>query len=141
MHNRPDTPFHDQPSWEPRMRSASDQLRVQPRPDSWDRVRRQLETSSPRAAHPKVVRMRSFLRVAAVFLIAFGLWVVFQPSSLRDPLVQSESLSDSPAYFASYLQVSQSLEGRPAISEGRRSARFRDGFAGVEATGDSADAL
>lgn len=124
------------------MRSASDQLRIQPRTDSWERVRKQLDAGSPSGVQPaRTFRMWTVVRVAAMFCLVFSLWFLLKPGLVKDPLVQSESLQDSPAYFASYLQVSQSLEGRPAISEGDRSSRFREGFSGMNVQGDSAGSM
>lgn len=140
--NSPVPSSNDHPSWEQSMQSASGQLKVEPQPASWTRVRQMLDTSSsPVEHHDRAFRISPLLRVAAVICLAFGLWYLFKPAHLEGTLVQSESLPDSPAYFASYLQVSQSLEGRPAISEGNRSARFRDGFTGAETHDDSASAL
>ncbi len=119
------------------MREASDQLRVQPEEKSWVVLSSKLvEHKHQGGAGVMPLFGKYILRIAAVLLIGVGIWWMASRQNQPDPLM-SEWITDSPVYFASYLNVAQSLEGQQAAVEGNGHAGFREGFPGTPTIEDT----
>ena len=131
----------NQMNWESSMQQASDALRVQPKQESWQTLSKQLDEHK-KAGGASVIQLygKYILRIAAVLLIGFGVWWTVAKQNQAEPLM-SEWITDSPAYFASYLDVAQSLEGHKAVLEGTGHADFREGFPGMPTMEDTVGKL
>ncbi len=123
------------------MRSASDDLSVQPKEASWLTLSNQLDQhQSVRPVSPIYRIGRILVRIAAVLIIAAGFWWVIDGQPKSAPVL-SEFVNDNPAYFASYLDVAQSLQDQMAGVEGPGHAGFKESYSNMPASGDSAGRL
>lgn len=123
------------------MHSASDDLSVQPADVSWKKLTEKLDHH--RVPHPvsPIYRMSMILvRIAAVLLIVAAFWWVIDGQSRTTP-VFTEFVNDNPAYFASYLDVAQSLQDQMTSVEGPGHAGFKESYPNLPASGDSAGSL
>ena len=127
----------NQMNWESSMQQASDELRVQPKEESWLTLSRKLDQHK-KTGGASVIQLygKYILRIAAVLLIGVGIWWMSSNQNQPEPLM-SEWITDSPAYFASYLDVAQSLEGHKAVLEGTSHTCFREGFPGTPTMEDT----
>lgn len=123
------------------MREASDQLQVQPEEKSWVVLSAKLDQHKRQGGAGVMPLFGKYiLRIAAVLLIGVGIWWTVAKQNQPEPLM-SEWITDSPAYFASYLDVAQSLEGQQSIVEGTGHAGFREGFPGTPTIEDTVGKL
>lgn len=134
----PDSPnTHSTPSWETTMRSASDRLTVEPADESWSALSSRLSKPAPeKRTSFLVLSGRILVRIAAVLVLGVGIWWVTSQPEKAEPLT-SEWITDSPVYFASYLDMAQQLEGYTSGIEGTGHADFRKNFSGAPVTGDT----
>lgn len=128
-------------TWESSMQQASDALRVQPKEESWLTLSKKLDQHKKTGGGAVIPFFGKYiLRIAAVLLIGVGIWWTVEKQNQPEPLM-SEWITDSPAYFASYLDVAQSLEGHKDVLEGTSRTGFRDGFSGMPTKEDSVGKL
>ncbi len=121
------------------MRTASDDMRVQPATSSWRTLTAKLDQHQQQKR--SVYRIGIILaRIAAILLIAAGFWWVLDGQQKSPPLT-SELVNDNPAYFASYLDVAQSLQDQMSRVEGPGNAGFKESFSNMPTTGDSSGSL
>lgn len=124
-------------TWESTMREASDQLQVQPEVKSWVVLSSKLDQHKKEGGGAVIPFFGKYiLRIAAVLLIGVGIWWTVAKQNQPEPLM-SEWITDSPAYFASYLDVAQSLEGQAIFVEGGGNVEFRQGYTGLQSTEDT----